>query len=82
MTDEAAAIHVHGVQQRDDILGQTGGADQVDPGIPVGQHRPQLLQVGELSGRRAGALREARRVQDAGQGVKQRGGGGHGPAGR
>src|SRR5262249_42751963 len=29
VTDEATAIDVHGVQQSDDILGQTGGVDGV-----------------------------------------------------
>ena len=43
MTDETAAIDVHGVQQSDDILGQTGGVDG------VGRLRVRVLALSESS---------------------------------
>src|SRR5215470_9767916 len=43
VTDETAAIDVHGVQQSDDILGQTGGIDG------VGRLRVRVLALSESS---------------------------------
>jgi hypothetical protein len=50
VTDEAAAIDLHGVQQGDDILDQTGGVDG------VGRLRVWVLALPEPNPRKSGAL--------------------------